>query len=1161
MDLATLSTKNNTRRDSWLDKPVFSWWPAFTIEILIIVLILALTVFTRFYNLGARTMSHDEINHVVPAYTFGNYVYDPVTHGPFQFHALAFSYFMFGDSDFSARIPAALFGIAIVAFAIFAWRRYLGRVGALIAGLLFMISPYILFYSRYTRNEVFIVFWGMVMLWLMLRYLEDGQHKWLYWLVFITAMHYADKATSFIFSAEALIFLALLFIGEVLRKEWRDEQAKTLFRVMVVITLALIVLTMGFYILSKNVSTDVAAEASPNLPLLISAGLTGIAVVFALVTLFRGYGWKKLSHLRSFDLIWLQLILILPLLTAIPLRLLGYDPTDYSQAGIIRSGVVFVLLALVSLFLGMLWNRKVFLRSMAIFWGIFIVLYTTFFTHGEGFFKGIVGALGYWIEQQAVERGTQPLYFYAFVQVPIYEFLPAFGVLVAFVIGLRKRLFFGSTADNFTPLPVEGVAAGFTDDYESEELLDEVLEAELSEENAELELLDQDPGPQPWYQRIFPIVEEVGEQAPELPTLLLLIFWSAMSLLAFTVAGERMPWLTTHITMPMILTSGWALGYLVEKTDWEEVRQRKGWLVVLLAGVFLVAFGSLIGSLLGTNPPFQGKELFQLQGTSTFLLAVVGSLASGVGLYYLLRGWNGRTFARLILLVFVALLAVQTARTAWRAAFIDYDNARELLVYAHSTEDMKDTVEQIETISKRLYGDKSIKIAYDNDVRYPYWWYMRDYPNKYDFNAEVTKSLQDYPIIVVGTSNFARIEPVVRDDYYQYEYKRMWWPNESLYRDWSLTRIWDDLKSPAKRSALWELWFNRDYTEYSLAFNNPSLTLATWSPADNARMFIRKDVAAKIWEFGVSPKPEEPKVDPYAAGLIDLEPALAISIGGELPFSAPRDIATAPDGSLFVADSRNHRIVHLDAQGLFLNAWGGYGNVLDGEVPGGLFNEPWGLAVGPDGLVYVADTWNHRIQVFTQEGEFLRMWNSFEVVGTMDGFWGPRGITVDKDNRVFVTDTGKQRVVIFDSMGNYLTQFGGLGLDAGKLDEPVGIDITFDGRVYIADTWNYRVQVFAPDASGLQYQSVNMWDVDAWSSDTLDNKPYLALDESGNVYLTDPDQGRVIVFDSEGQFIRVWGGFDNTYTMNVISGVTIGDDGSVWVSDALSNVLLKFVVP
>ena len=1165
MDLAILSAKNNTRRDSWLDKPVFAWWPALTIEKLLIILILLLTIFTRFYDLGARTMSHDEINHVVPAYTFGNYVYDPVTHGPFQFHALAFSYFMFGDSDFSARVPAALFGLAIVTFALFAWRRYLGRVGALIAGTLFLISPYILFYSRYTRNEVFIVFWGLVMLWLMLRYLEDGKHKWLYWLVFITAMHYADKATSFIFSAEALIFLALLFIGDVLRKEWRDEKAKLLFRVAVVITLALIVLTMGFYMLSKTSTAEVAAEAAPNFPLLISAGLTGIAVVFALVTLFKGYGWKKLSHLRSFDLIWLQLILILPLLTAIPLRVLGFDPTDYSQAGMIRSGVVFVSLALLSVILGMLWNRKVFLRSMAIFWGIFIVFYTTLFSHGEGFFKGIVGALGYWMDQQAVERGTQPLYYYAFVQIPFYEYLPAFGVVVAFLIGLRKRLFFGSTADNFMPLTVEELSDEVLEDSEPTEFLDEVAETELLEETAALDLLDQELAeesePQPWYQRIFPLVEEVGEQATELPTLLLLIFWSVMSLLAFTVAGERMPWLTTHITMPMILTSGWAFGYLVEKTDWEEVRQRKGWLVVLLAGVFVVAFGSLIGSLMGNNPPFQGKELYQLQGTSDFLLALVGSIGTGLGLFYLLKDWNGRTFARLFLLVFAALLAVQTARTAWRAAFIDYDNARELLVYAHSTEDMKNTVEQIETISKRLYGDKSIKIAYDNDVRYPYWWYMRDYPNKNDFGAEVTKSLQDYPIIVVGTANFARIEPVVRDDYYQYEYKRMWWPNENLYRDLSLTRVVEDLKSPAKRSALWEWWFNRDYTEYALAFNNPSLTLATWSPADNARMYIRKDVAAKIWEFGISPEPVEPKVDPYEGGLIDLEPELAISIGGELPFSAPRDIATAADGSLYVADSRNHRIVHLDASGLFLNAWGSYGNVLDGEVPGGLFNEPWGLAVGADGLVYVADTWNHRIQVFTAQGEFLRMWSTFDVLGTVDGFWGPRGIAIDKDNRVFVTDTGKQRVVIFDSQGNYLTQFGSLGLEAGKLDEPVGIDIASDGRIYIADTWNYRVQVFAPDASGLQYQSVAMWDVDAWSSDTLDNKPFLVLDESGNVYLTDPDRGRVIVFDGEGQFQRIWGGFDNTFTMNVISGVTIGQDGSVWVSDALSNTLLKFVMP
>ena len=149
---------STAKSQHWLDKPILPWWQGLTIEKLLLVIIIVLTIFSRFYDVGARTMAHDEINHVVPAYSFEGYVYDPVTHGPFQFHALALSYFLFGDSDFSSRVPAALFGIGVVLFALFAWRRYLGRVGSLIAGTIFMISPYILFYSRYTRNEIFIVF-------------------------------------------------------------------------------------------------------------------------------------------------------------------------------------------------------------------------------------------------------------------------------------------------------------------------------------------------------------------------------------------------------------------------------------------------------------------------------------------------------------------------------------------------------------------------------------------------------------------------------------------------------------------------------------------------------------------------------------------------------------------------------------------------------------------------------------------------------------------------------------------------------------------------------------------------------------------------------------------------------------------------------------------
>lgn len=1172
MSVENLTSPLKTRNDRWLDKAVFPWWRNFTIEQLLIAVIIILTVVTRFYDLGARTMAHDEINHVVPAYTIENYVYDPVTHGPFQFHALALSYFLLGDSDFSARVPAALFGIGVVIFTLFAWRRYLGRVGAICAGALFMISPYILFYSRYTRNEIFIVFWGVVMLWLFLRYMEDGQPKWLLWLTFITAMHYADKATSYIFTAEAAIFLALLFIFESLRRAWKSDSIKSRFRIAVALTLAMIVVTLGVYVLGKTAAPmqtgAVSSEAgvtyliNSKLPLIAAAGLTGISAIAAIVFLVQGLGWKQIRSSRTFDLIVLPLILILPLLVALPLTLLGFDATDYSQAGIIRSGIVFTVLICLSIFLGMLWNRKTFLRCAAIFWGIFIVFYTTFFSHGEGFFKGIVGALGYWMQQQAVERGTQPLYYYALVQIPMYEYLPALGVIIALVIGFVRNLFSAKVDDPFTHADIPETEDAQEDLLEAElELVELPEEQDVLDETPLEEQTEGEPGSTGGFGRLFTDPPFNPERAATLPTLALLLFWSGMSLLAFSFAGERMPWLTTHITMPMILTTGWLLGYLIEKINWEEVREKRGWLVLLLSCVFFVAFGSLLGSLLGSEPPFQGKDLLQLQATSDFLLALVGTLGAGAGLFALLKNWGGANFWRAALLAFLGLLSLQTARTAYRAAYINYDNAMELLVYAHSTRDMKDSVEQIETISKRLYGDKTIKIAYDNDARYPYWWYMRDYPNKVDFDSNVTKSLQDSPIIVVGSSNFSKIEPVVRDDYYRYDLKRMWWPNESLYRNWSLGSVLNDWKDPAKRSAIWQLWFNRDYTQYATAFNNPSLTLATWSPSDTARMYIKKDVAAMIWEYGISPEPEEPYIDPYADNTISLEPLSVISYAGETAFNAPRDIAIAADGSLFVADSRNHRIVHLDQQGMFLNAFGGYGNVMDGEVPGGLMNEPWGVAVGPDGNIYVADTWNHRIQVFTPDGQFLRMWSAFEVNGLPDGFWGPRGIAVDQTGRVFVTDTGKQRVVVFDSNGSYLTQFGSLGLDAGNLDEPVGIEIGSDGNIYIADTWNYRVQVFEPDPTGLQFRSVRLWEVDAWSSDTLENKPFLALDPDGTVYITDPDRGRVIGFDSEGNFKVLWGGFDNSYLMGVISGIAATSDGTVWVSDATSNTLLLFQPP
>ncbi|HEX2980107.1 MAG TPA: glycosyltransferase family 39 protein, partial [Anaerolineaceae bacterium] len=137
-----IQTKEQT---TWLEKPLIPAIPTIKIETILIVVIMALALFSRLYILGDRVMSHDEVNHVVPSYELSQghgYRHDPITHGPFQFHVVALTYFLFGDNDFTSRIPSALFNVATIFFAWWGFRRYLGRSGALIAAFLLLISPF-----------------------------------------------------------------------------------------------------------------------------------------------------------------------------------------------------------------------------------------------------------------------------------------------------------------------------------------------------------------------------------------------------------------------------------------------------------------------------------------------------------------------------------------------------------------------------------------------------------------------------------------------------------------------------------------------------------------------------------------------------------------------------------------------------------------------------------------------------------------------------------------------------------------------------------------------------------------------------------------------------------------------------------------------------------
>jgi len=996
--------KPPSEKSSFLDSPMrvlfsLNWEKAFYL----LLIVLALT--TRFWDLGARAISHDESWHANwswKLYAGQGYRHDPASHGPFLFEANALIHLLFGVNSYTARIVPALFGVILVALP-YLFRKWLGRAGALVTSVLFLISPSLLFYSRYIRNDVYIVVWTLLLIFAVFRYLEERKSFHLYLLVVILSLSFCTKENTFITGFILGSFLALLFLVR-----WLGDRNRTM---------------------------------------------------------------ALLKSFPSFELALVMATLVLPLLTAFPVRLLGADPLDYSQAGIIRSGVTFLTLLVISAIVGIWWDWKRWLISAGLFYGIFIVLYTTFFTNGQGFATGVVGSLGYWLAQHGVQRGSQP-WFYYFVLMPMYEFVP---LLFSFV-GL-----------------------GY-----------------------------------------YAVRRKRGEakEAPSPPVIRFLIYWLIASLVIYSWAGEKMPWLIVHLVLPMMVVAGYFVGQVLERVDWQRIWRGGGPILALL--LILTLF---VGSALATTVPFQGRSLAQLGWTTQWLAALVVGAILMVGLVRYWRALGARRSLQVVFVTVFVLLCILTVRFSWMAAYINYDTAKEFIVYAHGTPDITLTMKEIEEISRRTVGDRQIKVAYDNESTWPFEWYLQEYPNLAYYGAQPTKQALDAPIVLVGPPNDSKVRPFLGDNYYWFERRLIWWPMEE-YKNWTPSKLLAIVRDPAKRREWWNILWYRKYPR----------STDDWYHRDPFYFCVRKDVINQLWDYGVGPAPIELVEDPYEKGKREV-PAMLIwgSQGkGDGQFQDPRGIAVDEAGNVYVADSGNHRIQVFDSSGKFLIQWGS-----EGDGPG-QFKEPWGIAVDAAGHVYVADTWNHRIQKFDAEGTLLRQWGGYRAtggaaVGEEGFFWGPRDIAVDAAGNVYATDTGNKRVQVFDSDAEFLDQWGGFGVEDGQMDEPVGIATDEEGNIYVADTWNQRVQKFDQDL-----EFVTQWPITGWYGQSVVNKPYLAAGGE-RVYVTDPEGYRVLAFDQDGEFVATFGeyGFDSK-TFSLPTGVAVDGDGNVYVIDSSNHRVMKF---
>ena len=169
---------------------------------------------------------------------------------------------------------------------------------------------------------------------------------------------------------------------------------------------------------------------------------------------------------------------------------------------------------------------------------------------------------------------------------------------------------------------------------------------------------------------------------------------------------------------------------------------------------------------------------------------------------------------------------------------------------------------------------------------------------------------------------------------------------------------------------------------------------------------------------------------------------------------------------------------------------------------------------------------------------------------------------MDGDGNVYFSDTGNKRVVVFDEDGNFVAQFGSAGTDFGQFNEPVGIALDSSNNLYIADTWNRRVQVLSPDLELNTSTTLLSWDVEGWYGESIENKPFIALNTAGNVFVSDPEGSLILEYTPSGELIHVWdlrGVQDDQISMPV--DIEFDEQGIMWVSDAASNMIYGYSLP
>ncbi|HEV2106775.1 MAG TPA: flippase activity-associated protein Agl23 [Thermomicrobiales bacterium] len=290
------------------------------------------------------------------------------------------------------------------------------------------------------------------------------------------------------------------------------------------------------------------------------------------------------------------------------------------------------------------------------------------------------------------------------------------------------------------------------------------------------------------------------------PFRIFLAVWFLGMFAGLSYAGEKMPWLIVHFTLPLTLLAGGLLGEIVERRlasrrptvggwDWVGTGLFAGLLAA--GGAWLIFAGRLSYPAYELNEQNDWVRRVREPALEQWWLLALPPLAAGVLIAIAVAARGYRATGRSVVAALAVGLVLLQVHAAWRLSFLEGDVARDGLIYNTTSPDVTRMVGEISELSNELTGGLALEVAYDNDTSWPLQWYLRDFTNSRYLGSSLSGISDDVGVVIVGNTKKDQVAGQL-DGYTAQPYVLRWHePESEIYRHFAIAP-----ELPIGRSAL-----------------------------------------------------------------------------------------------------------------------------------------------------------------------------------------------------------------------------------------------------------------------------------------------------------------------------------------------------------------------